>query len=126
MLDELLELGTMFDWISPVLSFGQDLANGPSHTFMIPQDCGWTGGEIAGLLRKRGIKTWGHMIVNGQIMITVRETQYEFAQYLLDQAGLVTGAEPAARSRTRSRSGASSSRSNSLGDLLREIGNIRL
>jgi hypothetical protein len=66
------------------------------------------------------------MIVNGRIMITVRETQYKFAQHLLDRAGLVTGAEPAAPSRARSRRGASPSRSDSLGDLLREIGDIRL
>jgi hypothetical protein len=126
MLDELLELGTMFDWISPVLSFGQDLANGPSHTFMIPQACGWTGGEITSLLRGRGIKTWGHMIVNSQIMFTVREGQYEFAQYLLDRAGLPTGAEAARTSRARPGGQAPASRSGGLGDLLREIGNIRL
>jgi len=75
MLEELLELGTIFDWISPTLSIAQDLANGPSHTFLIPQDCGWTGMEIAHLLRRRGIKTWGHMIVNGTFMITVRQPQ---------------------------------------------------
>jgi len=123
MLDELLSLGSMFDWISPVLSFGQDIVNGPSHTFMIPQDCGWTGGEIAGLLRERGIKTWGHMIVNGRIMITVRESQYEFAQYLLDKAGLVTGAEP----ESGGGSGVTTkTESKGLGDLLQEIGTIRL
>ena len=126
MLEELLELGTIFDWISPTLSVAQDLANGPSHTFLIPQDCGWTGMEIANLLRRRGIKTWGHMIVNGRFMITVRQPQAEFAHYLLQQAGLPTGIEPASPSRARPGRGASGSRSGSLGDLLREIGNMRL
>jgi hypothetical protein len=126
MLEELLELGTIFDWISPTLSVAQDLANGPSHTFLIPQDCGWTGMEIANLLRRRGIRTWGHMIVNSRFMITVRQPQAEFARYLLQQAGLPTGMEPSPPSRARSGRGASGSRSGSLGDLLREIGNMRL
>jgi hypothetical protein len=122
MLDELLELGTMFDWISPVLSIGQDIANGPSHTFLIPQECGWTGGEIAGLLRERGIKTWGHMIVNGRIMITVKKSQYEFARHLLDRNGLISSGEPS----TGKEAVKDTRRSHGLGDLLREIGNIRL
>jgi len=119
--DELLQIGTIFDWISPTLSIVQDVANGPSHTFLIPQDCGWTGMEIANLLRRRGIKTWGHMIVNGTFMITVRQPQAQFAQYLLEQAGLPTGIEPGS-----SQHGQRRSKAGSLGDLLREIGNIRL
>ena len=123
MLDGLLELGTMFDWISPALAFGQDIVNGPSHTFMIPQDCGWTGREIASLLRERGIKTWGHMIINGRIMITVRESQYQLAQHLLDRAGLVSGGG----SKSGGGSGTTTTtESKGLGDLLREIGTIRL
>ena len=99
-LEKLLEMGTVFDWISPTLSIVQDVANGPSHTFMIPQDCGWTGHEIARLLQRRGIKTWGHMIVNGTIMITVRRPQAEFARYLMGQAGLPFGQEPRQESGT--------------------------
>ena len=94
MLDRLLELGTVFDWLSPLASIAGDVANGPSHTFMIPQACGWTGGEVAGLLRRNGIETWGHMIVNGHIMITVRKPQAHFARYLLQQAGLPSGVVP--------------------------------
>ena len=120
-LEKLLEMGTVFDWISPTLSIVQDVANGPSHTFMIPQDCGWTGHEIARLLQRRGIKTWGHMIVNGTIMITVRRPQAEFARYLMEQAGLPSG-EP----RGEGRQVQSSRRSHGLGDLLREIGNMKL
>jgi len=120
-LEKLLEMGTVFDWISPTLSIVQDVANGPSHTFMIPQDCGWTGMEIANLLRRKGIKTWGHMIVNGTFMITVRGQQAEFANYLLQQAGL-PGGEP----RGEGRQVQSSQRSHGLGDLLREIGNMKL
>ena len=87
-LDALFDLGTMFDWISPTKAMVQDLANGPNHTFMIPQNCGWTGGEIAALLQRAGVKTWGHMIINGYIMITVRESDYWLASCLLDEVGL--------------------------------------
>jgi hypothetical protein len=126
MLDKLLDYGSVFDWISPTLSIAQDLAYGPSHTFLIPADCGWSGREIANLLQQRGIKTWGHMIVNGTFMITVRDTQTEFARYLLQRAGLPVNAGPDRTSPSRSRKGDSRSHSYGLGDLLREIGNIRL
>ena len=88
MLDKILKFGTVFDWISPLIAGVQDLTNGPSHTFLITEDCGWSVREIANLLRRHGIKTWGHMIVNHQIMITVRKQQAQWAQYLLDREGV--------------------------------------
>jgi len=92
-LDDLLQLGTVFDWLSPVLSIAGDLANGGGHTFLIPEDCGWTGHEIAKMLHSRGIKTWGHMNVNHTFMISVKPSQAAFAHYLLERAGLPIGAE---------------------------------
>jgi len=125
MLDKLLEYGSIFDWISPTLSIAQDLAYGPSHTFLIPADCGLSGREIANLLRQRGIKTWGHMIVNGTFMITVRQTQEQFARYLLKQAGLpVDGGSDAGPAKTKGTQ--ASKKKRSLGDLLSEIGTIKL
>lgn len=85
MLNKILELGTVFDWISPLIAEVQDIANSPSHTFLIPEDCGWSGYEIEQLLRRHGIKTWGLMIVDHMIMITVRLAQARWAQYLLDR-----------------------------------------
>jgi hypothetical protein len=138
--DELVEIGTMFDWISPTLNIAQNVVHGPSHTFLVPQDCGWTGMEVANLLRRRGIKTWGHMIVNGTIMLTVRDTQSEFARYLLHQAGLTSG-EPSLSRDEMARleldeildrldlgdgTIEKSTTRHGLSDLLREIGNIRL
>ena len=118
-LGELLQFGTTFDWISPILSVAGDVANGGGHTFLIPQDCGWTGMEIANLLRRKGVQTWGHMIVNGTFMITVRQTQAEYARYLLEHEGLPTGMEAAPQGVTET------TRSYGLGDLLQEIGIIR-
>jgi hypothetical protein len=86
MLDKLLELGTVFDWISPVMAAIQDRLNGPSHTFMIPDDCGWSGFQIERLLKSYGIKPWRRMIVKHMIMLTVRLAQAHYAQYLLLRA----------------------------------------
>jgi hypothetical protein len=84
-LDKLLEFGTTFDWISPLMAEIQDIANGPSHTFLIPEDCGWSGRAIERVLKDKGIKTWGLMIVDNMILVTVRQAQARWAQYLLDR-----------------------------------------
>ena len=91
MLDDLLEAATYLDWISPMLAIGKNIANGPSHTFLIPTGCGWRGGDIAKTLRNQGIKTWGHMIVRGHFMITVKQAEAQRAQALLASAGLPGG-----------------------------------
>jgi len=88
MIDKILEFGTIFDWISPVIAEVQDIVNGPSHTFFIPEECNWSGGEVTSLLRQHGVKTWGHMTVNRMRMITVRQPQARWAQYLLEREGI--------------------------------------
>jgi hypothetical protein len=88
MLSKFLEFGTVFDWISPLVAMMQDIANGPSHTFFIPENCGWSGREIEHLLRRHGVATWGLMIVDHLIMLTVREAQAHWAQYLLEREGI--------------------------------------
>ena len=85
MFDKLLEWGTVFDWISPLIAEVQDITNGPAHTFLIPEDCGWSGRAIERLLRDQGIKTWGLMIADNMILITVRVVQARWAQYMLDR-----------------------------------------
>ena len=90
MTDGALRFLMNFDWISPLAAIAQDLANGPSHTFLISLDCGWTGREIANLLQKRGVKTWGLMAINDVFTISVQQKQARWAQYLLDQAGIPT------------------------------------
>jgi len=88
MWDRILELGSMFDWISPILAFLGDVANGPSHTFLVPIPCHMSGLEMAALLKANGIRVWGLMVVEGQIMLTVRKAQARWAQYLLERAGI--------------------------------------
>ena len=89
MLDSILGIASTFDWISPVAGFMGDLMNGPSHTFLIPwAGCPLNGREIGSMLRKRGVRYWGMMIVSGTLMISVRLNQARWAQHLLDQAGV--------------------------------------
>jgi hypothetical protein len=78
----------IFDWISPTLAIAGDLVYGPSYTFLIPENCGRSGRSVAGMLRRHGIKTWGHMIVKGHIMISVKQQQARWSQYLLDREGI--------------------------------------
>jgi hypothetical protein len=124
MLRRIAEVGSAFDWISPVLSVVQDVANGPSHTFLIPDDSGWSGHEIARHLRDHGVKCWGLMIVSGTLMVSVRAAQAGWAQYLLDRAGIpIEGGRVAAAHRSVSSGPGSRGRSRQaqgVGDTLRD------
>ncbi len=88
MFDKILAIGSAFDWITPVAAYAQDFLYGPAHTFLIPPDTGWSGHEIARLLNRHGIKTWGLMIVSDTLMVSVREPQARWAQYLLQREGI--------------------------------------
>jgi hypothetical protein len=132
MLDGLIKFGACFDWISPLLAIAQNMANGPSETLMIPQACGWSGGEIARLLRRHGVHTWGHMAVNDTLMMSVRQSQARWARYLLQRAGLPggegVGSQPSGRGHG---SGAPAQvkrerADHGLCDALKEIGDLRI
>ena len=84
----LLKVIAAFDYITPMATVAQNVAHGPSHTFLIPEGQGISGGNCARMLRKKGIKTWGHMVVNGCYMLTVKQAQAEYASYLLSSAGV--------------------------------------
>jgi hypothetical protein len=89
MSDSMLGLSARFDWFSPLVRVLGDLMNGPSHTFLIPyQACPFSGREISWMLSKRGVKSWGHMVVSGTLMFTVRQSQAQWAQHVLGQAGV--------------------------------------
>jgi hypothetical protein len=128
MLDRLLEIGSMFDGISPTVAFIQDILNGPSHTFLIPEACGWSGRQIERLLKGNGIRVWGLMIVNRTIMLTVRQAQARWAQYLLDRDGIPVetpyggGGPRSQHKRKRKRTTTLESASNLLDDLAKKIG----
>lgn len=88
-IDGLLTAGTVFDWISPALSIAQDLAHDGGFTFLVDQACGYSGGDLVGLLHSFGIATWGHMIINDTIMFTVDPSNGPRAAAILERAGIV-------------------------------------
>ena len=88
MIDDLLHLIASFDLISPILAVIQNSTNGPSHTFLIPEECGWSGRRIEHLLRSHGVEPWGLMIINRMLRITVRQAQARWTQYLLEREGI--------------------------------------
>jgi hypothetical protein len=88
-IDKLLEVGAGFDWVSPLLGFLGDAMNGTAHTFLIPwNSCPMSGHEVKRLLNRRGVKTWGVMIVSGTLMVSVKLEKARWAQHLLEQAGI--------------------------------------
>jgi hypothetical protein len=89
MFDTILGIGASFDWISPLARVLGDLMNGPSYTFLVPYASSpLSGREITWMLSKRGVRSWGHMVVSGTLMISVRLGQARWAQQLLEQAGV--------------------------------------
>ena len=89
MIDKILGVGASLDWISPLASVLGDVVNGPSHTFLIPYDsCPLSGREVEILLRRQGVKSWGHMVVSGTLMVSVRLSQARWAEHLLEDAGV--------------------------------------
>ena len=88
MIDEVLNVGSTFDWISPVLASAQDIVNGPSHTFLIPDQCGWSGYGIRDLLQRSGVQTWGLMIVSDTLMVSVPKAKSGWAFTVLSRNGI--------------------------------------
>jgi hypothetical protein len=134
MLDKVLEVGACFDWITPLITVVQDLANGPGHTFLIPNDCGWSGRDIEDLLRRRGVRSWGHMVVKHSLMLRVRQKQARWAQYLLERAGIPleggmvasSRAQAAGRTAQAPVQGRSRRGDGGFGETLRELGDLHL
>ena len=86
MIDKILSVGASFDWITPIASFMQDIANGPSCGFGLPADAGFSGRDVERLLKARGVKVWGLMVVDNLIIFRVRKAQARWARYLLERA----------------------------------------
>jgi hypothetical protein len=90
MLDKLLAVGSVFDWITPLAALILDRLRGPSYTFLIPQDSGWSGMEVESILRTAGCTPiWGQMIVKDTMMLTVQEDKALQGYLALSRAGVV-------------------------------------
>ena len=86
-IEDILEAGTMFDWVTPVAAIAQNAA-GDGFTFMVSDSAGMTAKQVTNLLRSRGIRTRSHMVVNGQAMFTVPKRQRRYAADLMRARGV--------------------------------------
>ena len=101
MFDKFLEFGCHFDWIGPVAAWIKDIQMGPNYTFFVPyNESPYSGKEIAMMLEDKRIPTWGHMIVNDEIMITVRKYHAYPATEIFAERG-VPCMNPAVRGKKR-------------------------
>ena len=66
----------------------RDATSGGCHTFLIPQSCGWTGREIARLLKRRRIASWALMAIDDVFTLSVYNRDARRAQAILDAAGI--------------------------------------
>lgn len=77
-----------FDWITPCEMMLLDFINGPAHHFQIPLDCGWTGHEVAMMLKGKGIGTWGMFARGDVVVFSLRKVQAGYAQFLMLSQGV--------------------------------------
>jgi hypothetical protein len=88
MLDQVLNIGSAFDWITPAMAFVQDFLNGPVADFGIPENAGWSRRDIKRLLSRYGVRVWGLIFSRGVLMFTVPKSQARWAYYLLEREGV--------------------------------------
>jgi hypothetical protein len=56
--------------------------------FFVRLDSGWNAADIAHLLKRHGIRTWGYGFANGELFFRVRKSQAAWAQYVLLRKGV--------------------------------------
>lgn len=89
MMDDLLAIGSGFDWITPLWGFLQDVHYGRPYQINIDYDCGWSANKNTKALQSKGIRCWGVMVVGRTITFTVRKPQSRYALYWLRRWGLL-------------------------------------
>lgn len=84
-----LEIGSYFDYITPIAAWIQDRANEGGHTFLMPREyCPVVPIEIEWALEEQGINSWGLMIVGGTILISVHPDVAGLAQQVIESLGI--------------------------------------
>lgn len=90
MIDNLLNFGSAFDWLSPLFAFFLDFYHGSASHFGIEAFTGWDRRDIKRLLKMNGIRVWGLMynFEGDTLMFTVPIEQAADAYQLLQSAGV--------------------------------------
>jgi hypothetical protein len=95
---KLLDFFALFDWVTPAANIVETVINDPtplqtrSWTFFIPYRealaAGWNERDIRKELKRRGIKTWGSQITNGELFFSVNLSNARDAEFLIKSSGL--------------------------------------
>ncbi|GAB4537600.1 MAG: hypothetical protein Kow0063_24520 [Anaerolineae bacterium] len=88
MFDDLLDIASGRNLVTPVTSFVQDMLNGPHCFFSIPALAGWTKRQVRHILTRNGVRVWGLIDHHDEIIFTVREDQARWAYYVLSREGI--------------------------------------
>jgi len=90
MLDTILNIGSIFNWITPLFAFIRDLISGPVGDFGIPSRVGWYQEDIRWLMKNHDIPVWGLMYdFKGEIlMFTVNANDAPLAFEIFENAGV--------------------------------------
>jgi len=88
-LEDLLDAGCAFDWISPVLAALHNARYlGRVVTLLVREDSGWSEWDIRHILEPKGVPVWGFMFLDEYLLFSIPEDKAEWALYLLRQSGL--------------------------------------
>lgn len=88
MFDDILDIASGYNLITPLASFVQDLINGPHCYFGIPVMAGWTKREIGRILTRHGVIVWGLIYYGDEVIFTVRKDQARWAYCVLAREGV--------------------------------------
>lgn len=88
MIDDLLEIGAGFDWITPAWGLIQN-ATGGYRTISIDRDCSSSAGDIKRSLRAKGVNIDAMQVCGKYITFNVKRTQEKYAFYWLKRWGLL-------------------------------------
>jgi hypothetical protein len=82
MIDKVLAAGASFDYVSPLVKVLGDLAHGGGYAFSI-LPCHMAYRDIELLLRRHGVGTWGALVVGDRYTVTVRKSDAQRANSIL-------------------------------------------
>ena len=84
MFESILKAGASFDWITPLFAFIQNYWYRPAVGYIVPLEYAAT----PELLKSKGIKLWGIVIVGNEVVFCLRLAQAGFAQYWMERNGI--------------------------------------
>lgn len=88
MFDDLTDIFTLRDLFAPLTAVFGDITNGPSCFFGVPILAGWSKRKIRNILAQHGVKVWGVIYGDEEVIFSVREDQAQLAHKVLTSAGV--------------------------------------